>query len=94
VESTAARPGPHPFSLPSDEREPSLGAGAAIDQTAWGAATEGWHYDLEDQCEDEGGQCEGEGDHDEREPDEGDSVPTYTGDVDGSLSQTSIVSYL
>lgn len=45
-----------------DDKEPSLGASAAVDQRQWGERHQGFAYDGEDQCEDEGGQCEDEGD--------------------------------
>lgn len=61
-ESCNARPGLNAFSIPQAENEPSLGAGAHISQVTWGAPSEGWHFDYEHQCEDEGHDSDTEGD--------------------------------
>lgn len=49
---------------------------------------------VDGDCEDEGAQCDDLGWDSDSEPDEGQCVPTYQGDVDGTGSQSRVVSYL
>ncbi|CAN5180004.1 hypothetical protein BH11PSE2_BH11PSE2_19650 [soil metagenome] len=60
----------------SDDGEPSLGSGSAINQRHWGALSVGCHYDAEAQCEDEG--------HDSDSEREGDtaSIMSWSGNAD------------
>jgi hypothetical protein len=59
------------FEMAQPDLEPSLGASAQMSQLGWGAATVGWHFDAEDQCDDEGAaDCD-------REPDAPDACIHY-----------------